>query len=160
VKSLMRLAKNEYFERLASNIPNTSTLWRAINTFTKGYKKSYNASNISADTSNNHFLSVADTHEIGVYESSNSSRISAKIKEFCNRKISPEIAFSIPHLALHEVGTYKRGLKNKKFTELDIDGIGAFLLKLSLPYYIFLINPCIQPLLRKVPSRLLCKRRR
>ena len=105
----------------------------------KVYKQSNKASTISADTFNNHFVSVADTHNIGVCDSSNSNRLSVKIKEFCGWKMSLGIAFSIPQLAIHEAGTYIMSLMNTKSTGLD--GSEHFFTQ-----FLILVDLYIQPL--------------
>ena len=84
----MRKAKKDYFQKLIERDKNISTVWRALNTFTKG-SQSHSADipkNLTADKFNNHFLSVAEClikpRSDDVYD----SECSNILHECCERK--------------------------------------------------------------------------
>ena len=62
IKNWVRKAKKDYFQKLTERDKNILTVWRTLNTFTKG-SQSHSANipkNLTADKFNNHFLSVAE----------------------------------------------------------------------------------------------------
>ena len=144
----MRKAKKDYFQKLIERDKNISTVWRALNTFTKG-SQSHSADipkNLTADKFNNHFLSVAvclaKPRSDDVYD----SECSNILHEFCERKTRGQEPFVIPYISIPELGKYVSKLDNKKSS--GPDGISNHLLKLSLPYIIdsltYIFNLCIE----------------
>ena len=63
VKYLVRNAKNLYFRRLDENNKDISSVWRALNTFTRGTNCGQKEipHHFTADTFNDYFLSIAET---------------------------------------------------------------------------------------------------
>ena len=101
-------AKEAYFEKMIEDKKDTTTLWRAINTFTKKSKnKNCNPTNISPDDFNQHFLSVSD-----IMLSSNQRKASEnficpekKLIDFCKDKETSN-TFTVPLLTVYEVGVF------------------------------------------------------
>ena len=148
IKNRVRKAKKDYFQKLIERDKNISTVWRALNIFTKG-SQSHSADipkNLTADTFNNHFLSVAEClikpRSDDVYD----SECSNILHEFCERKTRGQEPFVIPYISIPELGKYVSKLDNKKSS--GPDGISNHLLKLSLPYIIdsltYIFNLCIK----------------
>ena len=151
VTSMVREAKRDYFQKLVNEERSTSTLWKAINMLTKGPKRnSYDSipSNITAETLNKHFLTVAST----LIEENDNSNEGRKftcpdyLGHFCKNKLSPDNQFSIPFIGIHETARIIMKLKNTNTSGLDT--ISNKILKLSLPYTVdsltYIYNLCIQ----------------
>ena len=142
VKHLVRKAKRAYFKKLVDEENSTSSIWRALRSITQSTNSTDIPSCLSPDKFNTHFLSVADT--LGA--SSNNYTCSKALHSFCDEKIPPRESFTIPPIAVHEVGKYVSKISNKKST--GTDGVSGYILKLSLPYTIetltYIYNLCIQ----------------
>ena len=63
VKIIVRNAKKLYFRRLVENSKDVSSVWRALNTFTKGANSRQKEipHHFTADAFNDYFLSIAET---------------------------------------------------------------------------------------------------
>ena len=147
VSNMVDKAKEAYFEKMIEDKKDTKTLWRALNTFTKkSIKKDCNATNISPDDFNQHFLSVSDrilsSEQIDAAEN---FICSEKLVEFCKNK-GNKSTFKIPLLTVYEVGTLIRNLGNKK--SMGPENIPVFFIQLCLPYIVepltYIYNLCIK----------------
>ena len=151
VTSMVREAKRNYFQKLVNEERSTSTLWKAINTLTKGPKRNSNdfiSPDITAEMINNHFLTVAsklkEENETGM----NRENFTCPdyLKQFCKNRLSPDKRFSIPFMEIHEVAQIIMKLKSTNTSGLDT--ISNKILKLSLPYTVdsltYIYNLCIQ----------------
>ena len=151
VNSMVRQAKRNYFQKLAGSQKDIGAMWRAVNTLTR-HKRSVNTkfpSQLTPDVLNDFFVSVAPetlkklqtTHiDESVYD------IPDELKTFCNRQNPDSAIFSIPMLAVHEVGKLISKMDEKK--SVGLDSVNVQLLKLSLPYTVepltYIYNLCIQ----------------
>jgi len=61
INNLVRKAKKEYFQKLIERDNNTTSVWRALNVFTKGHRSTSAdiPKNLTTNIFNNHFLSVS-----------------------------------------------------------------------------------------------------
>ena len=147
VTQLVRSAKKAFFEQLIDNDNgDTAVIWRAMNELTnKSHKPSSAQINISADTFNEYFLSIASSITTRSDNTSGFFKITPTLSRFCKDKLHPMDSCKIPELAVHEVGKYIMQLKNKK--SMGSDNINAFLLKTALPYIVepltYIYNLCI-----------------
>ena len=112
VNYLVREEKKNYFQDLAGNNLDISSMWRAINTLTKGHLPSA----FTPDVFNAHFVSVVskflpDGHSDGPQYS-----CSDKLPGFCHNRTSQHNTFSIPPLSVLEVGIAISKIDNKKST--------------------------------------------
>ena len=143
VKYLVRQAQKAHFHRLMTDKKDITSVWRAINCFTKS-KQTAKCTSLSAQAFNDHFLSAANS----VLENNVSSTpcISEKLISYCNEKFPQTTSFSIPPLTVFDVGKSISSMKNKRST--GHDGISSTVLKLSLPYTVesltYIYNLCIQ----------------
>jgi hypothetical protein len=137
VSELVKKAKKAHFETMIHEQSDTAHLWRAMNSITgKGSaNKASNKSNFSPDEFNRYFLSLTDVlHPISSRQSPVSQPVSPRLEQFCKERIPSTESFSIPDIAVHEVGALIKNLANKK--SMGTDQVNAFLLKLSLPYIV------------------------
>ena len=135
VKSMVRQAKKALFDRMIKDNRDVSSLWKAMNLITKGNS---NRSlgippNITANTFNEHFLSVSDLMAYRCNFNHHYSP-SKNLVNFCNKKTNNTPPFSIPNITTHETAMYINKMCNKKSSGLD--EISPKMLKLSLPYII------------------------
>jgi len=131
VQYLIREAKKASFVRLMENKADTSSMWKALNSFTKS-RQTMLSTPLSADTFNKHFLSIADSLINDNCNTSSSSCVSDELKRFCADKLTSDETFNIPFMTVFEVKKAIEQLKNKR--SLAHDGINTYFLKLSLPY--------------------------
>ena len=115
---------------------NTSSVWRALNTFTKGTNSRQKEipHHFTADAFNDYFLSIAKTL-VKSQDSPDSNMhysCSKQLVDFCQQKTKGTDPFTIPLMAVHEMGKYISGMNNKKSS--GPDEISNQLLKLSSPY--------------------------
>ena len=147
VSKMVDKAKEAYFEKMIEDKKDTTTLWRAINTFTKkSNKKDSNPTNISPDDFNQHFLSISDR-----ILSSNHSKAAEnfvcpeKLVSFCESREKGNI-FKVPLLTVDEVGKLIGSLGSKK--SMGPENIPFFFLQLTLPYIVgpltYIYNLCIE----------------
>ena len=97
--------KKDYFQQLIERDKNISTVWRALNTFTKG-SQSHSADipkNLTADKFNNHFLSVAECLAKPRSDDVYDSECSNILHEFCERKTRGQEPFVIPYISIPEL---------------------------------------------------------
>lgn len=133
---------------MIKNNYDTAQLWRAMNEITnKKRRQSASPAAISPDTLNDHFLStVSLLHQSNPSSTQDHKYHNPLLTSFCNDRLRSNDECSVPEIAVHEVGKYISGLKNKK--SVGVDTISTFLLKLSLPYIVesltFLYNLCIR----------------
>ena len=109
-----------------------SSVWRALNTFTRGTKG--NSASFHNDAFNDYFLSTAETLVKSQYspDSSKHYSCSKRLVDFCQQKTKRTDPFTIPLIAVHEMGKYISGMNNKK--SFGPDEISNQLLKLALSY--------------------------
>ena len=73
------------------------------------------------------------------------SKISPLLEQFSQDRLSSTDSFTVPPIAVHEVGMDISHLKNKK--SMGLDNVSSYLLKLALPYVVesltFVYNLCI-----------------
>ena len=142
VKHLVRKAKKEHFQKLVEKDDSISSVWKAMRSVTQGSQPP-NPSTLSADELNAHFLSVADKI---LNEPNSEYSCSDSLRNFCAKNIPSHESFTIPPIAVHEVGKYITQISDKK--SAGTDGINGFILKLSLPYVIesltYIYNLCIE----------------
>ena len=147
VTQLVRSAKKAFFEKLIDNDNgDTAAIWRAMNELTnRSHKPTYAHTNISADTFNDYFLSIATSITAGTDNEPDIFKITPTLTRFCKDKLHPVDSCKIPEIAVHEVGKYIMQLKNKK--SMGSDNINAFLLKIALPSIVepltYIYNLCI-----------------
>lgn len=148
VRFLTREAQKSHFQRLIDDKKSITSLWRALNAFTKPQQKPKSTS-ITAEEFNQHFLSAADQTLRGTAPTASSASatpvISEKLADFCNKKLDPETWFAIPFLTVDGVGKTILQLKNKR--SAGHDEISSFILKMALPYIVnsltYIFNLCI-----------------
>lgn len=144
VKYLVREAQKQLFKKLMNDKKDIISVWRAINAFTKP-KQSRACTDISADTFNDHFTTVADRVLQNRNVQSNFT-ISDRLLQFCASKLNSKTSFRIPSISMFEVGKFISQMKNKK--SLGHDTINASFLKISLPYIVepitYILNLCIR----------------
>jgi hypothetical protein len=150
VSSQVEKTKKDYFNKLVTDKKDTAAIWRAINTITrKNDTKSPNsAADITPDSFNTHFLSLAQN----IIQSAHSPQTPTDyvcppaLTSFCQERLGNNTTFNIPLIAEHEVGKYITNLKNKK--TMGLDNVPAFLLKIALPYITesltYVYNLCIK----------------
>ena len=133
VNYLVRRAKKKYFNDLAGNKADISSIWRAINTLTKGHNPANNnlPSELTPDVFNAHFVSVASKFLPDDQTDGCQYSCPDRLLNFCRDRIFQNI-FSIPPISVFEVGIFISKLDNKKST--GCDGISVKLLKNALPY--------------------------
>lgn len=143
VKCLVRKAQKEHFQKLMDDKKDIVSVWRALNAFTKPQKKPI-CTTISADSFNKHFLSIA-SKVLSQNMSSSSPSVSTKLKDFCQKRISPSKTFQIPPMSVFDVARSISQLEPKR--SFGHDGISSFFLKLATPYIAeslaYIYNLCI-----------------
>ena len=148
VNYLVREAKKKYFNDLAGNKADISSMWRAINTLTKGHSPANNnlPSELTPDVFNAHFVSVVSKFLPDDQTDGSQYNCPNRLLNFCRDRISQNTTFSIPSISVFEVGISILKLDNKKST--GCDGISVKLLKIALPYIAetltYIYNLCIQ----------------
>ena len=126
------------------------SVWRALNTFTKGTNSRQKGipHHFTADAFNDYFLSIAETL-VKSQDSPDSNKhysCSKRLVDFCQQKTKRTDPFTIPSMVVHERGKYIPEMNNKKSS--GHDETSNQLLKLASPYiagsltYIF--NLCIE----------------
>ena len=143
VKYLVRAAKKSYFNKMIENNKDTASLWRALNSVTKGKVAPEIPDHLTAESFNKHFISSVET-----LAQSMSSASDFKISEHlgklsAEKQISEQ--FAIPYITVAEVAKLIQDMPNKKST--GTDNIDNRTLKLSLPYTVdtltYIYNLCI-----------------
>ena len=148
VNYLVREAKKKYFNDLAGNKADISSMWRAINTLTKGHSPANNnlPSELTPDVFNAHFVSVVSKFLPDDQTDGSQYNCPNRLLNFCRDRISQNTTFLIPPISVFEVGISILKLDNKKST--GCDGISVKLLKIALPYIAetltYIYNLCIQ----------------
>ena len=139
VKNLVNKAKKNVYTKMINGGKDTASLWRAINMVTRGNTNKHKNDttnippNLTADTFNNHFLSIADL----LKQSSNRTaqyQCPEKLKQFCQTRTAGNAPFTIPPLGAHEVAKMITSMANKK--SCGVDEISTKILKISLPYIV------------------------
>ena len=145
-KKLIEKSKKQHFERLIENGKSTSTLWRAMNSIIRGSLSAGNTipQTFTADTFNDHFVTIAN-NLIPTKLNNNTQYNSHILSTFCAEKTVNAETYTIPLLAIHEVGKLITSMKNKKSS--GPDEISSTLLKMALPHLVdtltYLYNLCI-----------------
>ena len=148
VNYLVTEAKKKYFNDLAGNKADISSMWRAINTLIKGHSPANNnlPSELTPDVFNAHFVSVVSKFLPDDQTDGSQYNCPNRLLNFCRERISQNTTFSIPPISVFEVGISILKLDNKKST--GCDGISVKLLKIALPYIAetltYIYNLCIQ----------------
>jgi hypothetical protein len=150
VKNLVRNAKKAYFSKLTENNTDISSVWRALNAFTKGTRSKQTdiPRHFTADAFNNYFLSIAEklakSHDSA--DSNGHYSCPELLIDFCQQKTHGHNSFTIPLIAVHEVGKYITKMDNKKSS--GPDELSNQLIKLSMPYIVesltYIFNLCIE----------------
>ena len=112
VNYLVREAKKNYFQDLAGNNLDISSMWRAINTLTKGHLPSA----FTPDVFNAHFVSVVSKFLPDGHSDEPQYSCPDKLPGFCHNRTSQNNTFSIPPLFVLEVGIAisKMDLRNQQ----------------------------------------------
>ena len=143
VRYLVRKAQRDLFQRLIDDKKDVVTVWRALNAFTKTKRKPAGTA-ITAEAFNRHFLSAPEL----LLQNTDPSKLkmSDKLTNFCNNRLSEETSFNVPLLTVFDVGKNISQLKNKRTS--GHDDISSAVLKLALPYIVnsltYIYNICIQ----------------
>ena len=146
VKALIRESQKTLVDNLIKREKDVSSLWRAMTLVTggAGRKSQVIPPNLSPNTFNQHFLSVADSL-VPPREESHEYVCSDTLVDFCTQRTAGSRGFSIPPIAVHEVGKFINSMHNKK--SAGPDEINPKVLKLSLPHIVdsltFIYNLCI-----------------
>ena len=79
----------------------------------------------SPDSFNEHFLSISES----IFKSANNSfcevyQISPLLEQFCQDRLSSTDSFTVPPIAVHEVGMHISHVQNKK--SMDPDNINLY----------------------------------
>ena len=114
----------------------TTSVWLALNTFTEGTNSTQKQipHHFTADAFNDYFRSIAETI-VKSQDSPDSNKhysCSKRLVDFCQQKTKGTDPFTIPLIAVHEMGKYISGMNNKKSS--GPDEISNQLLKLASPY--------------------------
>ena len=135
--------------KLVENDKDISSVWRALNTFTKKNSRQKEIPHhFTADAFNDYFLSIAETL-VKSQDSPDSDKqysCSKRLVDFCQQKTKGTDPSTIPLMVVHEMGKYISGMNSIKSS--GPDEISNQLLKLASPYiagsltYIF--NLCIE----------------
>ena len=146
VNYLVREAKKKYFNDLADNKADMSSMWRAINTLTKGHSpvNSNLRSEFTPDVFNAHFVSVVSKFLPDDQTKRSQYSCPAKLLNFCSDRTSQNATFSIPPKSVFEIWISVSKMDNKKLTGCD----GIKLINIALPYIAeiltYIYNLCIQ----------------
>ena len=115
---MVRNAKKSYFSKLVENNKDISSVWRALNTFTKGThsRQKEIPHHFTADAFNDYFLSIAETlvKSQDSPDSNKQGSCSKRLVDFCQQKKKGTDSFTIPLMTIHEMGKYISGMNNKK----------------------------------------------
>lgn len=145
IKNMVRDSKRAFFNKLVETSKDTSKLWRAMNFLIKGQKSADIPSHLSPDTFNHHFLSIADSLLQSRDSTQTDFTCSDTLNKFCQDKTAHAAPFTIPPIAVFEVGNHISKLPNKKSS--GPDGISNYILKVSLPYVVesltHIFNLCV-----------------
>ena len=100
-----------------------SSVWRALNTFTKrtNSRQQEIPHHLKASSFNYYFLSIANTL-VKSQDSPNSNKhysCSKRLVDFYQQKTKGTDPFTIPLIAVHEMGKYVSGMNNKKSSRPD-----------------------------------------
>ena len=144
----MREAKKKYFNDLAGNKADKSSMWRAINTLTIGHSPVNNnlPSELTLDVFDAYFVSVVSKFLPDDQTEGFQHSCPDKLLNFCSDRTSQNATVSIPTISVFEVGISISKMDNKKST--GCDGISIKLFKIALPYtaetLTYIYNLCIQ----------------
>lgn len=128
VTTLLRKSKKKYFHELAASKKDSKTIWKAINILTnKNAAKTQPVKDISPDTLNTHFVTVADKI---ITDDKSKSNTLEELKEYCHSKNIHQ-SLMIPPFKLYEVYHLLRDLKQTGTKGLD--GLDGKIIKLSAP---------------------------
>ena len=151
VNNLVRQAKRNYFQKIASTQDDISAVWRAVNTLTgkKNSPKQNLPSQLTPDVLNDFFVSVASKtlDQTGCRSiDENNYEIPTVLRTFCNHRNPNRKTFSVPYLSVYETGKLISKLNSRK--SVGLDTVSVQLLKLALPYIVepltYIYNLCIQ----------------
>ena len=107
VKNNVRNAKKLYLSKLVENNKDTSSVWRALYTFTKGThsRQKEVRHHFTTDAFNDYFLSTAETL-VKSQDSPDSDKqysCSKRLVDVCQQKTKGTESFTIPLMAVHEM---------------------------------------------------------
>lgn len=146
VKLLIRQAKKSLVDQLIKQDKEVRTLWKAMSVVTGDSKRRSRTipCDLTPDIFNSHFLSVADSIAPPTGCTQQHACTNTLIN-FCRGKLAGSATFSIPSIAVYEVGKFIEKMPNKK--SAGFDEISPKILKLSLPYIVesltHIYNLCI-----------------
>ena len=131
---------------LMENNKDISSVWRALNTFTKGTdsRQKENPHHFTAGAFNDYFLSIAETL-VKSQDSPDSNKhysCSKRLVDFCQQKTKGTDPFTIPLITVHEMEKYISEMNNKKSS--GPDEISNQLLKLASPYIAYIFKLCVE----------------
>ena len=147
VRYMVRAAQKAYVNKVIGDSKDASAVWRVVNSLTRGRntRSPPIPSNLTADTFNDHFLSIAES----LLQSPSDQQeyvCPQELVDFCRQKTKNTTPFTIPLMAVHEVGSLISSMKNKKSS--GPDDISTQILKLSVPYTVesltYIFNLCIK----------------
>ena len=136
---MVRNAKKSYFSKLVENNKDILSVWRALDTFTKGTNSRQKEipHHFTADAFNDYFLSIAETL-VKPQDSPDRDKqysCSKRLVDFCHQNTKGTDSFTTSLMVVHEKGKYISGMNNKKSS--GPDEISSQLLKLASPYIAF-----------------------
>ena len=132
VKTFIRKAKKNYFEKIIKNKGSKRSIWTAINEITG--KKSHVQTNPSILlTANDFSSSFACTNSFSnIMSDDDLFKASHLTHAFCQEKLlGGHVKFDVPLMTLDDLITYFRILKHKK--SCSFDEISMFMLQLAMP---------------------------
>ena len=149
VSKLNEKAKNNRYTSTIEKDNSITNLWRAMNEVLDKGKQSTRKGNtkITPEEFNDHFLKLASTlaSQIEPQNDDHFCDMLDKVKRLCDSRLEKDASFSIPLIAVHEVGAYIEGLDKKK--AMGPEQIPVHLIKLALPYIVepltYIYNLCI-----------------
>lgn len=144
VTAMKRAARKKYFSELISSKKNTKLIWKAINQLSGKPPVSVTPStgNLSADSINKHFISVAQK-TVPVDHTKCNDLLA--LKDFCESKnIQSKCKFEF--ISVHEV--YKELCLLKQTNSRGLDDLDSKILKISAPiiseHITYIYNLCIE----------------
>ena len=129
INIFVRNAKKLYFRRLVENNIDISSVWRALNIFTKGtnFRQKEIQHHFTADTFNDYFVSIAETF-VKSQDSPDSDKhcsCSKRLVDFGQQETKGTDPFTVPLVAVNEIGKYISGMTIKSFPELTKSSISC-----------------------------------
>ena len=142
VTSMKRKAKRQYFQKLVVSCKDSRQVWKAINLLTRKHvSKSQQITNISPNTLNNHFSTIAE--KIILNDKSQENDL-GHLKKYID-SIDFKSSFMLGPMTTSDVSKSLWALKQS--CTRDLDGLDRRILKLACPVIVetltYLYNLCI-----------------